>query len=65
MDKEKVVVTLLLITIILSLVSVIVTVSISGDEKVNSGNTLGKIDLDDTASVGLTVEPPNGTGGAG
>ncbi|MBI2044672.1 hypothetical protein HYT23_01300 [Candidatus Pacearchaeota archaeon] len=64
MDKEKVVVTLLLITIILSLVSVIVTFSV-GDKKVDSGrNTVIASDPDDTASVSLVVQPSS-SGGAG
>lgn len=63
-DKEKVVVTLLLITIILSLVSVIVTVSTGGEDKTDLGNTSGRADPDDSASVSLVVNAPE-TGGAG
>lgn len=61
MDKEKVVVTLLLITIILSLVSVIVTVSIGGDDNVDSGNRLAFADSsDESGSVALVVNSPQG-----
>ena len=62
-DKEKVVITLLLITIILSLVSVIVTFSF-GDRKVDTGNGSGFVEHDDRASVSLVVQPP-AAGGAG